>query len=140
MALPIRISYQAIQPVFIVKLKPSLTWLLLFVPIAIVLRFWPDAENPTALFICSAIGIIPLAGLMGRATEALAARIGEGSRRIIECHVWERGGTHHCRSCALERSNQRGQSVDHGLDNRRHSARLRAINLARGHKVQRAAV
>src|SRR4029077_21137458 len=73
----------AIQPVFIVKLKPSLTWLLLFVPIAIVLRFWPGAENPTALFICSAIGIIPLAGLMGRATEALAARMGEGAGGLL---------------------------------------------------------
>src|SRR5436190_23770353 len=62
----------------VVKLKPSLSWFLPFVPIAIVLRFWPGAENPTALFICSAIGIIPLAGWMGRATEALAARMGEG--------------------------------------------------------------
>jgi Ca2+:H+ antiporter len=69
--------------VFIVKLKPSLTWLLLFVPIAIVLRFWPGAEKPTALFICSAIGIIPLAGWMGRATEALAARMGEGAGGLL---------------------------------------------------------
>ena len=68
---------------FIVKLKPSLSWLLLFVPIAIVLRFWPAAQNPTALFICSAIGIIPLAGWMGRATEALAARIGEGAGGLL---------------------------------------------------------
>ena len=65
------------------KLKPSLTWLLLFVPIAIVLRFLPVAENPTALFICSAIGIIPLAGWMGRATEALAARMGEGAGGLL---------------------------------------------------------
>ncbi len=71
------------QSVFIVKLKPSLTWLLLFVPIGIVLRFWPGAENPTALFICSAIGIIPLAGLMGRATEALATRMGEGAGGLL---------------------------------------------------------
>jgi Ca2+:H+ antiporter len=69
--------------VFVVKLKPSLSWLLVFVPIAIVLRFWPGAENPTALFICSAIGIIPLAGWMGRATEALAARMGEGAGGLL---------------------------------------------------------
>jgi Ca2+:H+ antiporter len=55
----------------------------LFVPIAIALRFWPGAENPTALFICSAIGIIPLAGWMGRATEALAARMGEGAGGLL---------------------------------------------------------
>ncbi len=65
------------------KLKLSGTGLLLFVPIAIALRFWPGAANPTALFICSAIGIIPLAGWMGRATEALAARMGEGAGGLL---------------------------------------------------------
>jgi Ca2+:H+ antiporter len=34
--------------------------------------------SPTALFVCSALGIIPLAGWIGRATEALAVRVGEG--------------------------------------------------------------
>ena len=57
------------------NLKPSLNWLLIFVPIAIALRFWPGG-NDTALFACSALAIIPLAGLIGRATEALAARAG----------------------------------------------------------------
>jgi Ca2+:H+ antiporter len=66
-----------------VKLKLSGTGLLLFVPIAIALRFWPGAENPTALFICSAIGIIPLAGWMGRATDALAVRMGEGAGGLL---------------------------------------------------------
>jgi Ca2+:H+ antiporter len=33
--------------------------------------------SPTALFVCSALGIIPLAGWIGRATEALAVRVGE---------------------------------------------------------------
>jgi len=60
------------------KLKPSLDWLLIFVPLAILLRFWPGGINPTALFVCSALGIIPVAGWIGRATEALAARVGEG--------------------------------------------------------------
>ncbi len=61
----------------VLKLKPSLDWLLIFVPIAIALRFWPGA-NPTALFACSAIGIIPAAGWIGRATEALATKVGTG--------------------------------------------------------------
>ena len=64
------------------KIRP-LTWLLLIVPVAIALRFWPGAENPTALFICSAIGIIPLAGWMGRATEVLAARMGAGAGGLL---------------------------------------------------------
>jgi Ca2+:H+ antiporter len=59
-------------------MKPSLNWLLIFVPAALVLRFVPALSNPTALFICSAIAIIPVAGWIGRATEALAARVGEG--------------------------------------------------------------
>ena len=60
------------------KLKPSLDWLLIFVPAAIFLRFWPGGISPTALFVCSALGIIPVAGWIGRATEALAARVGAG--------------------------------------------------------------
>src|SRR5438045_3929958 len=59
-------------------MKPSLNWLLIFVPIAVVLRLWPGSSNATALFICSAIAIIPVAEWIGRATEALATRVGEG--------------------------------------------------------------
>lgn len=59
-------------------LKPSLNWLLVFVPVAFVLRFVPGLENPTALFICSCLAIIPLAGWMGRATEHLAVHLGQG--------------------------------------------------------------
>ena len=59
-------------------LKPSLNWLLVFVPVAFVLRFVPWLENPTALFICSCLAIIPLAGWMGRATEHLAEHLGQG--------------------------------------------------------------
>ena len=43
-----------------------------------LLRFWPGGISPTALFVCSALGIIPIAGWIGRATEALAVRVGEG--------------------------------------------------------------
>lgn len=59
-------------------MKPSLNWLLVFVPVAIALRFVPAFANPTALFICSAIAIIPVASWIGKATEELAARMGEG--------------------------------------------------------------
>src|SRR5918993_514213 len=59
-------------------LRPSLDCLLIFVPVAIALRFVPGLENPTALFIVSCLAIIPLAGWMGRATEHLAEHLGEG--------------------------------------------------------------
>jgi len=59
-------------------LRPRLDWLLVFVPIAIALRFVPALENPTALFIVACLAIIPLAGWMGRATEHLAEHLGQG--------------------------------------------------------------
>ena len=59
-------------------LKPSLDWLLIFVPVAVLLRFVPAFENPTALFIVSCLAIIPLAGWMGKATEHLAEHLGQG--------------------------------------------------------------
>lgn len=52
----------------------NLRWLLAFIPIGIALA-WFHA-NPTLVFIASALAIVPLAGLMGDATEALARFIG----------------------------------------------------------------
>jgi Ca2+:H+ antiporter len=48
--------------------------LLVFVPVAIVLELAHAA--PVAIFIISSLAILPLAGLIGHATEDLAARIG----------------------------------------------------------------
>jgi Ca2+:H+ antiporter len=48
--------------------------LIVFVPIALVLA-WVGADA-TAIFITSALGIIPLAGILGEATDALAHRAG----------------------------------------------------------------
>src|SRR4051812_24227657 len=59
-------------------LRPSLDWLLVFVPVAFALRYVPSWQNQTALFIVSALAIIPIAGWMGNATEQLAHRMGEG--------------------------------------------------------------
>ncbi|MBK7709171.1 MAG: calcium/proton exchanger [Acidobacteria bacterium] len=59
-------------------LRPSLDWLLIFIPVAVALRFVPSFENPTALFIVSCLAIIPLAGWMGKATEHLAEHMGQG--------------------------------------------------------------
>ncbi len=59
------------------KLRPSLDWLLVFIPISIALRFMGERYQ-TALFITACLAIIPLAGWMGRATEHLAEKVGEG--------------------------------------------------------------
>src|SRR5919204_6275631 len=55
------------------RLRPSLWWLLAFVPLSLVAR---AVGQPTAAFIASALAIIPLAALIGRATEQLAIRLG----------------------------------------------------------------
>ncbi len=49
-------------------------WLLVFVPIAMVADVLH--ADPMIVFVTSALGVIPLAGLLGEATEALAARTG----------------------------------------------------------------
>ena len=54
--------------------RPRLEWLLVFVVIATVLEF--THGDHVAIFICSAIAILPLAGLIGHATEDIAARTG----------------------------------------------------------------
>src|ERR1044072_698669 len=63
--------------------KPRLDWLLIFVPVAILLRFVPALHNPTALFIVSCLAIIPLAGWMGRATEHLPEHLGQSSGGLL---------------------------------------------------------
>lgn len=54
-----------------------LSLLLVFVPMALLLEHVFHAGG-LAVFITSAVAIIPLAGWMGRATEHLAARVGAG--------------------------------------------------------------
>jgi Ca2+:H+ antiporter len=57
--------------------KNFLYLLLAFVPIALVLEYVTHSGG-IAIFITSALAIIPLAGLMGRATERVAEQLGEG--------------------------------------------------------------
>src|SRR6516164_2643965 len=54
-----------------------MNWLLLFVPVAIGLEFLAP-ERHLLVFATSSLAILPLAGWMGRATEELAERLGEG--------------------------------------------------------------
>lgn len=57
------------------KVEP-LNFLLLAVPAAVVLEF--THAEPVLIFVISCVAIIPLAGLMGRATENLAETLGAG--------------------------------------------------------------
>jgi Ca2+:H+ antiporter len=52
----------------------NLNWLLVFIPIGIGLNWY--GADPILVFVTSALAIIPLAGLMGDATEVLAKFLG----------------------------------------------------------------
>jgi len=56
------------------SLKPSLDWLLILVPVSIALELAGVKGLP--VFAVSALAILPLAGLIGRATEQLALHTG----------------------------------------------------------------
>ena len=56
--------------------RNPLLWLLVFVPVVLVAqRVRPDAH--TLLFVLSVAAIVPLAALLSRATESVAARTGD---------------------------------------------------------------
>src|SRR2546426_12431113 len=54
-------------------LRPSINWLLVFVPVSLLAEL---THQPLLTFITSALAIVPLAGLIGRATDQLAVRVG----------------------------------------------------------------
>ena len=56
--------------------------LLVFLPVALVLE-WIGHAPALAVFLASALAIIPLAAVMGRATEQLAHRLGEGAGGLL---------------------------------------------------------
>jgi len=67
------------NPSILRRLLDSAGWpilLVVFIPIAIILQY--SGGGATAIFITAALGVIPTAALMGRATEELAARSGPG--------------------------------------------------------------
>ena len=58
-----------------------LDWLLLAVPVAVALAAW---QAPAVwVFVASGLAIVPLAGLMGRATESLAERLGTAAGGLL---------------------------------------------------------
>src|ERR1700674_2750288 len=55
------------------SLRPSINWLLVFIPVSLIAEV---THQPLPTFIPAALAIIPLAGLIGRATDQLAIRVG----------------------------------------------------------------
>ena len=62
--------------------RAALTWLIVFVPIAIALEHYAPHFH-LGIFIASGLAVLPLAGWMGRATEHLAERVGEGAGGLL---------------------------------------------------------
>lgn len=57
-------------------LKPSLNWLLIFIPVTLFMEHaMPD--KPVLVFLCAAFSIIPIASLIVQATEQIAHRTGD---------------------------------------------------------------
>src|SRR5215216_4449309 len=56
------------------RLRPSLDWLLVLVPVSIVLEL--AGGNELLIFLTAAGAILPLAGLIGRSTDQLALHTG----------------------------------------------------------------
>src|SRR5207248_1256365 len=54
-------------------LRPSINWLLAFIPVSLLADL---THQPLLTFVTSALAIVPLAGLIGRATDQLAIRVG----------------------------------------------------------------
>lgn len=63
-------------------IKPSLNWLLPFIAIAVYLEHY-QPEKHTFIFLSACLAIIPLAALLGRATEGLADSMGEAFGGIL---------------------------------------------------------
>jgi Ca2+:H+ antiporter len=61
----------------LITAENTLNLLLAFIPVAMVLEYFVHAD-PAYIFVTSALAIVPLAGLMGKATEYLADRLGAG--------------------------------------------------------------
>lgn len=60
-----------------IRTSPML-WLLVFAPAVLIAEHaFADAVSPTMLFLGSVLAIVPLASLLSRATEAVAARTGD---------------------------------------------------------------
>src|SRR4029079_13559987 len=66
-------------------LRPSLNWLLVFVPISIVADLF--IHQPVLVFWTAALAIVPLAGLIGESTEQLAIRLGPGLGGLLNASL-----------------------------------------------------
>lgn len=63
------------------RLLTPLNVMFLAVPVAVAIKF--SGASPVWVFVAAGVGIIPLAGYMGKATEALAERLGAAAGGLL---------------------------------------------------------
>ena len=63
-------------------MKPSLYWLLVFIPITLVLEHVGDVR-PAVIFFSASMAIIPIASMIVQATEQLATRTGDAAGGLL---------------------------------------------------------
>ena len=115
----------------------TINWLLIFLPIAIVLEHVAP-ERALWIFAASALAIMPLAGWMGKATEQLAERTGEGIGGLLNATFGNAAELIIARGAARalhrggRRPARRGKGIPRGLDCREYSTGAWSINARRG--------
>ncbi|HYI93264.1 MAG TPA: calcium/proton exchanger [Bryobacteraceae bacterium] len=63
-------------------MKPSLYWLMVFIPITVVLEHWGDLPS-AAIFFSASLAIIPIASMIVQATEQIATRTGDAAGGLL---------------------------------------------------------
>jgi Ca2+:H+ antiporter len=64
------------------RMKFSIYWLLIFLPVTIILEHGGSAAPPM-IFACAALAIVPIAALIVRSTEQLAAHTGDAAGGLL---------------------------------------------------------
>jgi Ca2+/H+ antiporter len=106
-----------------------LRYMLIFVPIAFLAEwFFP---NPLLVFALSCIALIPLAGLLGEATEELAIHVGPKVGGLLNATLGNAAELIITIVALREGTDRTGQSIDHRLDSGQPAAYPRSQPAAR---------
>ena len=72
-------------------LKPSLNWLLIFIPIVLTMEHFVR-DKPVIIFLSAALAIVPVASLIVKATEQVALRTGDAIGGLLNATFVASGG------------------------------------------------
>ena len=99
-----------------------LNWLLLFVPVADRASSISRPSSHLLIFLAAGLAILPLAGWMGRATEHLAERMGEGIGGLLNATFGNAAELIIALAALRAGLLRRRQGLDRRLDHRQHPA------------------